>query len=284
MIDMVEARVIAAQIATHLVGKKVAAAELAERKKRSYRDAHLLRVKPDEFRARLEGATLSDAYAKYRHVCIETDGGFGLDIWDVYGKILYVESGAKTPGNPPIALNFDDGSRLIVLSGIWGEMRVRSNEELSAFRDSCDPNVLDVSSEAFTLSALQGLIAAPQFAKSSIKEVLTKYGSPGLMSMMGALAQEALYRARLHPKRKAASLSEAEAAALHRAIQETARDAIAAGGRASERDLFDRPGGFSPAVSSATEGQPCPVCGATIQAIRAGGAGKFYICTGCQAA
>jgi len=45
MIDMVKARVIAGQIAEHLLGKRIAA-ELGERKK-SYRDASLLRVKPE---------------------------------------------------------------------------------------------------------------------------------------------------------------------------------------------------------------------------------------------
>lgn len=282
MIDMVEARVIAGQIAAHLLHKRIVSAELGERKQGSMRDAYLLQVAPDEFRARLEGPALSDAYAKYRHVCLETDGGCGLDIWDVYGKILFIEKGARIPGNPPIALVFDDGSRLIVLPGVWGAMQLRPNEELRAFRASSDPNILDTSSEAFTVDALKRLLGMEEFQDSHIKEVLTKHNSPGLMSMMGAYSQEALYRARIHPKKKANTLSGEEQVALQRAIQAVTRDAIAAGGRASERDLFDQPGGFSPSVSRDTEGKPCPVCGAAIAATKMGGAGKYYICPGCQ--
>jgi len=282
MIDMVEARVIAGQIAEHLLGKKIAAAELGERKKKSMRDAHLLRVKPEVFRERLEGTTLTDAYAKYRHVCVETDGGYGLDVWDVYGKILFIEAGARVPGNPPIALVFEDGSRLIVLPGVWGAMRVASHEELGAFRASSDPNILDTSSDEFTVSDLKRLVSMEEFMGAHIKQVLTRHGSPGLMSMMGAYSQEALYRARIHPKSKAHALTDDQLVALHRAMQEVTRDAIAAGGRASERNLFDQPGGFVPSVSQAAEGQPCPVCGAAIQAINMGGAGKYYICPGCQ--
>ncbi len=282
MIDMVEARVIAGQIAGHLLGKRIATAELGERKKRSMRDAHLLRVKPDEFRARLEGTALTDAYARYRHVCLETDGGTGIDIWDVYGKILYVEQGARVPGNPPISLGFGDGSRLIVLPGVWGAMRLAGNEVLRAFRDASDPDILDASSNTFTAEALRGLIAMDEFRKNPIKQVLTKQSRPGIMSMMGAYSQEALYRARIHPKRKAQALSDEELTALHAAIREVTRDAIAAGGRASERDLFDRPGGFVPTVSQPTEGTPCPACGTAIAAINMGGAGKYYICPGCQ--
>lgn len=282
MIDMVEAQVIAGQIAEHLLGKKIAAAELGERKKKSMRDAHLLRVKPEVFRERLEGTTLTDAYAKYRHVCVETDGGYGLDVWDVYGKILFIEAGAKVPGNPPIALVFEDGSRLIVLPGVWGAMRVASHEELRAFRASSDPNILDTSSDEFAVSDLKRLVSMEEFKGSHIKQVLTRYEIPGIMSMMGAYSQEALYRARIHPKSKAHALTDAQLTALHCAMRQVTRDAIVAGGRASERNLFDQPGGFVPSVSQATEGKPCPVCGAAIQAINMGGAGKYYICPGCQ--
>lgn len=134
-----------------------------------------------------------------------------------------------------------------------------------------------------TVDALKSLLSLEEFEKSPIKAILTKHSSPGIMSMMDAYSQEALYRARIHPKRKPGSLSEEELLALHAAIREVTCDATAAGGRASERDLFDRPGGFVAAVSRETEGKPCPVCGTAIEAINMGGAGKYYICPGCQA-
>jgi formamidopyrimidine-DNA glycosylase len=112
--------------------------------------------------------------------------------------------------------------------------------------------------------------------------VLTRYFKPCLVSMMGSYSQEALYRAKIHPKRKVKSLTDAEFGDLHRAIQEVTRDALAAGGRASERDLFNCPGGFVPTVSKESEGKPCPACGAKIEAIKLGGAGKYFICPGCQ--
>lgn len=282
MIDMVEARVIAGQIADHLLGKRIASADLAERKKKSYRDAFLLRVKPEAFRERLEGTVLTDAYAKHRHVCLETDGGAGIDIGDVYGRILYIAPGAKAPGNPPISLSFDDGSRLIVLAGVWGVMRLTEIDELRAYRDASIPDILDATSEAFTVEALRGLIAMDVFKKQTVKQVLTKHGRPGIMGLMGAYSQETLYRASIHPKRQAQALSDAELVALHGAIRGVVGDAIAAGGRASERDLFDRPGGWAPTVSSATEGTPCPACGALIAEIKLGGGGKYYYCPGCQ--
>lgn len=161
-------------------------------------------------------------------------------------------------------------------------MRLAPNEELQAFREASDPDILDATSEAFTVEALRRFSARDEFAKSTIKQVITKHGSPGIMSVMGAYSQEVLYRARIHPKRKAQTLSDDELAALHGAIQGVVRDAIAAGGRASERDLFDRPGGWVPTVSQATEGTPCPACGTLIAEVKLGGGGKYYMCPGCQ--
>jgi formamidopyrimidine-DNA glycosylase len=283
MIDMVEARVIAGQIAEHLRGKSIAAAEIQVRRKGSMRDDHLLQVKPEKFRSSLEGRAIADAYGRYRHICVETDGEFGLDLWDVYGKILYIQNGAKVPGNPPISLCFADGSRLIVLPGVWGELRLRAVAELRTFREAEDAGLLEIPSEAFTVEALQQFFAHEEFQKSHVKEALTRYYRPSVVSVMGSLGQEALYRAHIHPKRKVRGLAEDEVAALHRAMQAVVREAIAAGGRVSERDLFDKPGGFVPTVSKATAGTPCPACGTVIEGIKMGGAGLYYICPGCQA-
>ena len=49
-------------------------------------------------------------------------------------------------------------------------------------------------------------------------------------------------------------------AGLYAAMLSVNRDVTAAGGRDSERELFDKPGGFFPTVSKANAGQPCPGC------------------------
>ena len=157
------------------------------------------------------------------------------------------------------------------------------NEDLRSFRAWSDSTILDVSADDFTPDALRKLVRMPDFQDCHIKEVLAKYGSPGITGMMGAYSQEALYRARIHPKRKVPGLSDEDIISLHRAMKDVTSEAIAAGGRASERDLFDQPGGFVPSVSKATEGKPCSVCGTPVTAIKMGGAGWYYICPGCQA-
>lgn len=282
MIDMIEARIIGQQISDNLVGNKIAVAELADKKKGSMRDAYLLHVKPDEFKLRLEGASLTSAYGKYRHICIETNSGYGLDLADIYGKLLFIEKGEKIPGNPPISLRFDDGSSFIVLPGVWGAMGLTSNKQLQEFRESNDPDILDIFSDSLTASAMKGLMQKDEFKESNIKQLLSKHSKPGIMSLMGAYSQEVLYVAGIHPKKNVNMLSDSEIEKLCIAIKDVASKAIELKGRVSERDLFNNPGGFVPYLSSDTVGKACVVCGSIIKVMNMGGAGKFYICPGCQ--
>jgi hypothetical protein len=48
-----------------------------------------------------------------------------------------------------------------------------------------------------------------------------------------------------------------------------------------ERDLYDRPGGYSRILNAKAKGEPCPVCGTTIEKIQYLG-GASYFCPKCQ--
>jgi formamidopyrimidine-DNA glycosylase len=95
---------------------------------------------------------------------------------------------------------------------------------------------------------------------------------------------EALWRARLHPRRPAGSLDEAELAELTRAIKDALRTGVARQG-ASLRD-YSAPDGRRGRMQQAfrvygREGEPCARCGTPIDKIRAGGRGTWY-CPSCQ--
>ncbi|MHB0999786.1 MAG: Fpg/Nei family DNA glycosylase [Armatimonadota bacterium] len=282
MIDMIEARLIGQQISEHLTGKRIAVAEMAQKKEGSMRDDYLLHVEPDEFKLRLEGAVLTAAYAKYRHICIETSSGYGIDISDLYGKILFIGEGSKIPGNPPISLKFDDGSSLIVLPGVWGAMSLAQNQQLQEFRDSSDPEILDILSDSFSVSTIKVLMSIDEFKDSTMKEFNSRHAKPCIMSLFGAYSQEVLYRAGIHPKKKVANLSDLDIEKFCTAVKDVANEAVRLGGRASERDLFNKSGGFVPSLSPDNVGKACVKCGSAISALSLGGARKYIICPGCQ--
>lgn len=97
---------------------------------------------------------------------------------------------------------------------------------------------------------------------------------------------EALYRARISPKRRARNLSRARASALVPIIRDVLRDAIEAGG-SSLRDFRQADGELGYFQHSFDvydrEGDPCrtPGCQGTITRIVQSGRSSFY-CTSCQ--
>ncbi len=97
---------------------------------------------------------------------------------------------------------------------------------------------------------------------------------------------EALYRARIHPRRKAGRIAARRVAALVPIIRQVLTDAIAAGG-SSLRDFRQADGELGYFQHSfdvyGREGQPCrsPDCGGTISRIVQSGRSSFY-CPVCQ--
>jgi formamidopyrimidine-DNA glycosylase len=97
-------------------------------------------------------------------------------------------------------------------------------------------------------------------------------------------ADEALFRARIHPLRLAGTLKPVQLDALRQGIEESLRAGIDAkgatiddfrhvdGARGSFQDLF---------LVHRREGEPCTVCGTTIRKLVVGGRGT-YVCEHCQ--
>ncbi|QIA26446.1 bifunctional DNA-formamidopyrimidine glycosylase/DNA-(apurinic or apyrimidinic site) lyase [Thermaerobacter sp. PB12/4term] len=97
-------------------------------------------------------------------------------------------------------------------------------------------------------------------------------------------ADEALFRAGLHPARPAGSLTGQEVARLARAIRGVLREAVAAGGTtfSDYRDGLGREGRFARRLAVYDrEGHPCPRCGTPVAALRLAGRTSHY-CPRCQ--
>jgi formamidopyrimidine-DNA glycosylase len=97
-------------------------------------------------------------------------------------------------------------------------------------------------------------------------------------------ADEALWRARIHPLRAAGDLDAEEVKRLHRGVREALKAGIARQGT-TLRD-YRTPNGTTGRMQTALrvygrEGEPCYRCGALIGKTRAGGRGTWY-CPNCQ--
>jgi formamidopyrimidine-DNA glycosylase len=97
-------------------------------------------------------------------------------------------------------------------------------------------------------------------------------------------ADEALFRARIHPLRPANRLTRAQAAALRDAVVASLEAGIAAKG--ATIDDFRHPDGVYGSFQDQflvhrREGEPCPECGGPVRKLRAAGRGT-YVCEACQ--
>ena len=142
--------------------------------------------------------------------------------------------------------------------------------------DGMGPEPLEASFSAATLrAALTG-------RKAPLKNALL---DQSVVAGLGNIyVCEALWRARLSPRRQAGRLSAASAARLHAAIQAVLREALEAGG-SSLRDFAASDGalGYFQHRFSVydREGEPCPSCGSPVRRFVQGGRSSFA-CGKCQ--
>jgi formamidopyrimidine-DNA glycosylase len=97
-------------------------------------------------------------------------------------------------------------------------------------------------------------------------------------------ADEALYRARVHPLRPANRLSRAQCAAIRDAVVESLMAGLEAKGATIDdfRDPYGVSGSFQDQfLVHLREGEPCPSCGGPVRKLRVGGRGT-YVCERCQ--
>lgn len=97
-------------------------------------------------------------------------------------------------------------------------------------------------------------------------------------------ADEALFRAHIHPARAAGTLTDDEIRRLHRGIRRALRDGLRHRGTTfrSFLDGYGEPGGHAPhLLAYGREGKPCPRCGMPLQASVIGGRTSHF-CPTCQ--
>lgn len=97
-------------------------------------------------------------------------------------------------------------------------------------------------------------------------------------------ASEALYRARVDPRRAAGSLDAAEVRRLHRSVRAVLREALESAGTTLRdyRAVNGRSGSFQTRLDVyGREGAACPRCGRSIRRIVQAGRSSF-LCAGCQ--
>lgn len=277
MIELPEATVIARQIDEELKGKRV---ESGIRGNAAHKFAFYNRPS-EEYEAILRGKTIGSAMEHGSLIWVSVERGYTLVLGGGGERILFHPSSATLPKKHQLLLRFDDDTYLTVSVQGWGFVQLLDQSETTAQSGyHLGRKAVSPLSDAFTLEYLQGLFQ--ELEKRDPRSI--KYfaiSKPGIWGVGNGYLQDILFRAKIHPKRRSVEVKAGEIQALHGAVKGTLRQAVELGGRETERDLHNRPGGYRRILDSTKVGKPCPECGTAIEKIQYLG-GASYFCPRCQ--
>ena len=270
MPELPEVETIRGHLAPHVEGRRLEALEVL--------DARWCRpLAPAELGAAVTGRTVERLGRRGKYLVWElSDDVFLLVHLRMTGTLL-LDTAADLPHT---RVRFDLGGRTVS----FVDPRRFGTAELALGPDALDAffaarlGVEPLGSE-FTSAHLHALTRA---SRAPIKAFLLDQKK--LAGVGNIYADEALFRARIHPLRPANRLTRAQTEALHDGVIASLEAGVAAKGASIDdfRDPYGARGAFQDEfLVHLREGEPCPVCGTTIRKLRAAGRGT-YVCEHCQ--
>lgn len=228
--------------------------------------------KKETFVKELKNATIKNILRKGKLLILELSSGKSLVIHlKLTGQLVY-------PGNAKISrisFRLSDGKLLDFNdSRLLGELKILDDWKSLKFIQELGPEPFDLSLEQFK-QRLTG-------RKTKIKPLLM---DQTFISGVGNLyAAEVLFRAKIHPERKAISLSDKEKELLFGELKDTLSEAIQHKGSSVDQyvQLSGKPGEYVKYHKVYDrQGKPCFVCKAPIKRTTLGGRGTYF-CPKCQ--
>jgi formamidopyrimidine-DNA glycosylase len=233
----------------------------------------------EEFERLTHGKKIGEARAKGKWLFIPLEPGYVLLMGECGGKVILHPPGSKLPKKYHLHISFEDGSFLTATTQMWGAMELYEAGEEQNRQYVKGMKITPIEPE-FTFDYFCALIDdLTAQKKQSAKGLLTQDQTiPGLGN---AIAQDVLFRARLHPRHPLTELDTVRRRVLYDAIISIVGEAIRKGGRYDETDLYNQPGGYVRLMDKYALGRPCPECGGEVEKIQYLG-GACYICPNCQ--
>jgi formamidopyrimidine-DNA glycosylase len=232
----------------------------------------------EEFASRLEGVRITGARRRAKHLIVELGSGDSLVFQLKIGGQLLLVPPVEEPETALMLVLDLDGDRRLFLRDETGFTRSRllDADELEERLSSLGAEPFG---EEFDAGYLQRTIGS---RRAQIKPLLL---DQKVVSGIGNIyVDEILYDARLHPRRKANTLSENEWEALYSAIRSNLAAGVEHRGTTVRlyKDVLDRPGEHQNYLRVFEKhGQPCPGCKGEVVREKVSGRPSHF-CPACQ--
>jgi formamidopyrimidine-DNA glycosylase len=239
-------------------------------------DATVSEQGQDELQALLGGRRVAGLRRRGKYLLVDLEGGVTAVVHlRMTGQLLIGAGEADRP--PRFVWSLEPGTELVFRDvRRFGRLWALAPGQEDGFFAGMGPEPFGPGFDvAYLRRALQG-------RRAPLKAFLTDQRR--LAGVGNIYADEALFRARLHPLRQAGSVGPREALRLHAALLETLQLGIDHAGSSIDSfiDPEGEPGSFQEILRVYQRtGEPCRVCGAPIRRTVVGGRGTHF-CPRCQ--
>jgi formamidopyrimidine-DNA glycosylase len=273
MPELPEVETIRRQLEPEIVGRRIESLEILDPR---WTEPVAARKVEEACRGRLIEAI--GRRGKYLLLGLESDRWLVMHLRMTGNLVLAAGYDGVEPRFLRVVIRLDDGRRLLFTDARrFGTGVVVEGDQLE---DYLRPRAgIEPLSDALTADALGELAAGRRAPLKSFLMVQT-----GIAGLGNIYADEALWRARLHPLSPAGSMRPENWEALRAGIVATLETGLANGGASIDdyRDARGEQGTMQDEfMVHAREGLPCPRCGETIRRIVLAGR-STYFCPGCQ--
>ena len=272
MPELPEVETIRRQLAPHLEGRTLLSMEVL--------DARWCEpAAPVELEDAVRGRRIEGVARRGKYLVLELEDEVFLVMHLRMTGNLLLAGGPENPRYARVLMHLDSGERLV-----FADVRRFGTGVVllgAAARDAYFVSRLGVEplGDEFTADALRALARG---RRASVKSFLL--AQERIAGVGNIYADEALWRARIHPLRPVGTLRRSQLDALRDAVVETLAAGIDARGATIDdfRNLDGAEGSFQDRfVVYGREGEPCYRCGAPIRKLRVAQRGT-YVCPRCQ--
>ena len=272
MIELPEARTIAANLKKEVLGKTITSigGNFTDHKFTFYFG------EPDKYNEQLSNKKVTKI----------NDRNFYIEI-EIEDYILLMRDGANVryyeneslPEKSKLLIKFEDDSFVNVTTSMYAFLGAYKKD--SDFDDKyyeLEITGVGVLDDEFTYDYFKSLIN-DKTLKLSIKGFLAT--EQRILGIGNGVVQDIMYNAGFHPKRKMNTLSEVEIETLYNQTVKTLNDMVNAGGRDTEKNIYGEFGGYQTVLSNKSYKDGCLKCKSEIKKESFLG-GSIYYCPDCQ--